>query len=162
MSKPAPKVRSSQVTKKARHVWISHDDFYEGDFLRGWHFAVHRVHASALGYSLLPHAKLGVKGYNHLLSEDGIRLTSRSLIFNTPLAASDWGAALKTDLRAIQISSASKGKDGYALVTLYRINETRSGLINDRILETTQSAVIAYLRYGTDFPPAIDRQASGS
>ncbi|WP_218962278.1 hypothetical protein, partial [Pseudomonas syringae] len=73
--------------------------------MRGWHFAVHRVHASALGYSLLPQAQAGVKGYNHLLSEDGVRLSSRSLIFNTPLATSDWNAALKTDLRAIQISS---------------------------------------------------------
>ncbi|MCF5490515.1 hypothetical protein GIV80_23355, partial [Pseudomonas syringae] len=141
MSKPAPKDCSNHSPKKTRHVWISHDDFYDGDFLRGWHFAVHRVHASALGYSLLPKEKGGVKGYNHLLSDDGVRLSSRSLIFNTPLAASDWNAALKTDLRGIQISSASKGKDGYALVTLYRLNETQSSLINDRILETTQSAV---------------------
>ncbi|MCF5200137.1 hypothetical protein [Pseudomonas syringae] len=162
MSKPAPEDRSNHSPKKAKHVWISHDDFYEGDFLRGWHFAVHRVHTAALGYSLLPQDNGGVKGYNHLLSEDGIRLSSRSLIFNTPLATSDWNAALKTDLRGIQISSASKGKDGYALVTLYRLNETQSGLINDRILETTQSAVIAYLRYGTDFPPVSDRQESGS
>ncbi|WP_221034113.1 hypothetical protein, partial [Pseudomonas savastanoi] len=61
-----------------------------------------------------------------------------------------------------QHTSASKGKDGYALVTLYCLNDARSRLVNDRILETTQSAVIAYLRYGTDFPPPSDQQECGS
>ncbi|WP_122315903.1 hypothetical protein [Pseudomonas cichorii] len=149
---PAPEKLSNKRPVKPRHDWVAHDDFYDGDFLRGWHFAVHRVHATALGYSLIPAEKSGIKGYKRLLTEQNFSLSSRSLIFNTPLAASDWDAALKTELRAIQISRAAKGKDGYAQVTLYRLNDAKTGLVSELILETTQSAVIAYLRHGTELP----------
>lgn len=147
-----PKKRSL----KDKRIWIAHDDFYDGEFLRGWHFAVHRVHTAALGYSLLPHDQAGVAGYNYLLNEDNFSLSSGSLIFNTPLATSDWDAALKTELRALQISRASKGKEGYAIVTLYRVNSATSGLKSEQILETTQSAVIAYLHHGTPFTANAD------
>ncbi len=154
MSVPAPENPPKKRSAKPRHDWVAHDDFYDGDFLRGWLFAVHRVHTAALGYSLLPDNKSGVKGYKRLLNEESFSLSSRSLIFNTPLASSDWNAALKTELRAIQISRASKGKDGYAQVALYCLNDAKTGLKSERILETTQSAVIAYLRYGAEFPPS--------
>ncbi|MGY4816257.1 hypothetical protein ACVNP3_09945 [Pseudomonas chlororaphis subsp. piscium] len=145
---------------KPKHTWIAHDDLYDGDFLRGWHFAVHRVHTSALGYSLIPHNKAGVPGYNYQVNEDSFSLSCRSLIFNTPLATSDWTAALKTELKAIQISRASKGKEGYVIATLYQLNDAKTGLRTERILETTQSAVIAYLRQGTEFPLSSENKES--
>ncbi|MDO7929418.1 hypothetical protein Q6A51_21810 [Pseudomonas sp. KFB-139] len=154
MSIPVPETPAKKISTKPRHDWVAHDDFYDGDFLRGWLFAVHRVHTAALGYSLLPETRSGIKGYKRLFNEKSFSLSSRSLIFNTPLASSDWGAALKTELRAIQISRASKGKEGYAQVALYRLNDAKTGLANERVLETTQSAVIAYLRHGTEFPPS--------
>ncbi|GFM78559.1 MULTISPECIES: hypothetical protein [Pseudomonas] len=154
MSIPAPENPLKTRPTKPKRDWVAHDDFYDGDFLRGWLFAVHRVHTAALGYSLLPENKSGVKGYKRLFNEKSFSLSSRSLIFNTPLASNDWDAALKTELRAIQISRASRGKDGYAQVALYSLNDTKTGLKNERILETTQSAVIAYLRHGTEFPPS--------
>jgi hypothetical protein len=139
--------------KKAARVWVSHEEMFDGEFLRGWHYAVNRVHVDSLGISLLPHEKNGVAGYNYLMDEKKYLLSSGSLFFNTPLASTWWMGALGTDLKAVKIARASKGKDGYALVSLYRLNELKNGVEFERDLETTQGAVIDHLRYGTPFPP---------
>ena len=142
--------------KKAKRVWIAHDELFDGEFLREWHYAVNRVHIDSLGISLHPQEKNGIAGYSYLMDEKKYLLSSGSLFFNTPLASTWWLGALGTDLKGVKIARASKGKDGYALVTLYRLNEQKNGVEVERDLETTQGAVIDHLRYGTPFPPADD------
>lgn len=137
---------------KVKRAWISHDDLYNGDYLRGWHYAVHTVHTASIGISLIPNEKNRVAGYDGIVEEKNYFLTAGSLIFTTPLATSDWAAALKTELKGIQIVRGSKGRDGYILITLYQLNDSNNGVVIEKNVETTQGAVIAHLQHGTPIP----------